>query len=283
MKRIFYIITAFALISLFPACEPIVEEANVGTIVKDASELKVTIGALYGEDGYLYKVQARCESAVLCQWTDGINTSTKNDGEFAFTFSGDQYLTLNAFTADGRILTKNVEVKGVIAPPAYPAYGFLFGYTNSIETAEKSWVWNDNWDAPDGGPVGAIIMSGGAPSSGRDYWGWTPLLSDKKDVCNEGEGSKMVLTLKGKKITKYDPQGKVVGQGSINFDMTPTSVYGSLGTLTFAGTNILFPYDYNNMAPWSSSTFTITYLDDDHLMLFIPSSNGGWYYVFNAE
>jgi hypothetical protein len=286
MKNIFYIIAAFVLISFFPACEPIVEKANVGEIVQNESELKVTIGALSGENGYLYKVQARCESPVTCQWTDGINTSTRNDGEFAFTFSGDQILTLTALTADGRILTKDFAVTGVKAPPAPPVYTYLFGNT-AVANASKTWVWSTNWNAPDGGPVGPIIMSGGEPSSGRDYWGWNP--NDLSAQCiengypDEGAGAKMVLTLRGKKIVKYSPTGTIVGQGSINFDMTPSSIYGSLGTLTFAGTNILYPYDRNGNVPWTFNTFTITYLDDDHLVLWTKSSNGGWYYVFNAE
>jgi hypothetical protein len=287
MKHIFYIIVAFALISFFPACEPIVEKADVGEIVKDASELKVTISALYGENEYLYKVQAKCESAVTCQWSDGINTSLRNDGEFVFTFSGDQVLTLNVLTADGRILTKDYTVNGVKAPPAAPVYTYLFGNT-AVTNASKTWVWSTNWNAPDGGPVGPIIMSGGEPSSGRDYWGWNP--NDLSDVCkshsypDEGDGAKMVLTLRGKKIEKYSPSGSKVGEGNISFDMTPTNIYGSLGMLTFSGTNILFPYDRNgDNLPWSFNSFNITYLDDDHLVLWTKSSNGGWYYIFNRE
>lgn len=278
MKYIFYIIATFAILLLFPACEPIVEDANVGEVVTSADQIHAEVTSVVINGKKANKVLVKCTSPVICQWTDGVNTLSSNNGELTLLVQGQQTIELKAMAADGTTFSKefNVTVEDMYYPvPA--AYGLFFG------SGEKTWVWNTNWNAPDGGPVGALIMSGGAPGSGRDYWGWTPTLSDKKDVCNEGEGSKMVLTLNGKKITKYDPQGKVVGTGSINFDMTPNNIYGSLGTLTFAGTNILFPYDYNNMAPWASNTFTITYLDDDHLMLFTPSSNGGWYYVFNAE
>lgn len=280
MKNIVYTIAAFMLILLFFSCEPIVKEANIGEALTSAEQIKAEVNSVIVNGKKTNKVTVRCTSPVVCQWTDGVNTLSSNDGELTLLIEGEQTIQLKGLAADGAIFTKefSVTVEDMYYPVS-PAYGFFFG--NGV----KTWVWNTSsgWGAPEGGPAGALIMSAGAPGSGRDYWGWTPILSDKKESCNEGEGAKMVLTLNGKKITKYDPQGKIVGQGSISFDMTPNNIYGSLGTLTFVGTNILFPYDYNNMEPWTSNTFTITYLDDDHLMLFTPSSNGGWYYVFNAE
>jgi hypothetical protein len=284
MKNIFYIITAFVVISLFPACEPIVEEVNIGEVITSEDQIMAEVNSVVVDGKKTNKVTVKCTSPVACQWTDGVNTLSSNYGELILLIEGQQTIEFKAMAADGTIFTKefNVTVE-VMLYPVPPAYGYFFG------SGSKTWVWNsaDGWEAPDGGPAGAIIMSGASPSSSRDYWGWAP--EDLATQCEEngypaeGAGSKMELTLKGKKIVKYDSEGVVVGKGSINFDMTPTDVYGSLGTLTFVDTNILFPYDRNNNAPWSFSTFTITYLDDDHLMLFTPSSNGGWYYVFNAE
>jgi hypothetical protein len=283
MKNIFYIIAAFALISFFPACEPIVEDANVGEVVTSADQIQAEVNSVVMNGKKTNKVTVKCKSPVVCQWTDGVNTLSSNDGELTLLIEGQQTIEVKALAADGTIFTKEFDVTVEdMYYPVSPAYALFFG------SGTKTWVWNsaDGWNAPDGGPAGAIIMSGGAPSSGRDYWGWTP--EDLSSQCkangypDEGAGSQMVLTLKGKKIVKYGPTGTVVGTGSINFDMTPTSIYGSLGTLTFVGTNILFPYDRNGNVPWRFSTFTITYLDDEHLMLFTPSSNGGWYYVFNA-
>jgi hypothetical protein len=284
MKKIFYITAVLALVSFFPACEPIVEEANVGEVVTSVEQIQAEVNSVVVNGKKTNRVAVKCASPVVCQWTDGVNTLSSNDGELTLLVEGQQTIEFKALAADGAIFTKefNVTVEDMYYPVS-PAYGFFFG------SGTKTWVWNSaaGWEAPEGGPAGAIIMSGGSPSSGRDYWGWTP--EDLSSQCqengypDEGAGSKMVLTLKGKKIVKYGPAGTVVGQGNINFDLTPTSVYGSLGTITFVGTNILFPYDRNGNVPWSFNTFTITYLDDDHLMLFTPSSNGGWYYVFNAE
>lgn len=293
MKKIIFLIATIALVGVFCSCDPVENRTDItgdggGTIVKDASELDVTIGDLYGENGYLNKIQVRCKSSVSCQWTDGIETIVKNSGEFVFTFSGDQTLTLTALTADGRILTKDIPVNGVKAPLAPPVYGFLFGYTNSVDDAVKTWVWSTNWNVPDGGPVGPIIMAGD-PVNDRQYWGWNPSPADLSAEClshgypDEGTGAKMVFSLKGKKITKYDHTGKVIGEGSISWDLTPNAIYGSIGTFTFSGTNILYPYDRNaGSAPWTTSTFTLIALDNDHLMFFIKGSCG-WYYVFNRE
>jgi hypothetical protein len=279
MKNIFYIIATFAIILLFPACEPIVDEANVGKIVKDVSELKVSIGALYGENGYLNNLQARCESPVLCHWTDGITTTTKIDGEFVFLFSGDQILTLTTLTADGRTLTKEIEIKGVTAPPAPAIYGFLFGYTNSVDAAVKTWTWADT----------DCFGNGNGSSTGPDWWKLNPEdmggQAADKGLPADGKGASMKFVLKGKQMIKTSTDAKTY-PGKVDFDLTSFKEGWSIGTITFASTNILCGYDFNDAAyaPWS--TYNIIYLDDHKMVLgaqeHAPNTNY-WYWVFVSE
>jgi hypothetical protein len=138
MKNIYYI-AVFAVIMIRQSCNPIEDRASLENGIKDASELKVYIGNLYGENGYLNKVQVRSESPVTCQWTDGFNPIEKNSGEFTFLFSGEQELTLRAFD-NGTIFEKKIAVAGVIAPPPPSEYGYLFGYKDNIDDAVKTWV-----------------------------------------------------------------------------------------------------------------------------------------------
>jgi hypothetical protein len=218
------------------------------------------------------KVHVRCTSPVICQWSDGVNTLTATEGILIILIPGQQTITLTARTPDGKTHTKDFPVTvEEMTEPVSPAYGFFFG------NGEKYWEWNTTWQAPDG-PTGHLIMAAAAPATSRDYWGWIPDLSGP-----EGIGAKMKFTLQGKRVTKYDAGGTELSAGSFDFDMTPNSIFGSLGTLTFRGTNILYPTDPCGAGEWDT-TYTITYLDDDHLMLF-TSGGGcscGWYYVFNA-
>ncbi|MDR2467022.1 MAG: hypothetical protein LBD35_06475 [Prevotellaceae bacterium] len=262
------------------SCEPITKEIGAGDAISSVDQIRASVT----QEGNTNKVHVYCSSPVVCQWTDGVNLLTSNEGDLILLVRGAQTIVMTAMAADGKTFTKEFSVNvSDMKYPVDPAYGLLFG------SGEKTWVWNttSGWAAPDGGPAGPLIMCGGSPSSGRDYWGWTPddmsSQCEEAGVADEGLGAKMVFALSGKKVSKYDPSGKQISRGSLNFDMTPTSVYGSLGTLTFAGTNILYPRDRNGNTEWSFSSFTIAYLDDEHLMLFTPSSNGGWYYVFNAQ
>lgn len=279
MKTIVNILTAFIIIIVANGCEPIVNETGVGEVITTDRLIAEVV-----QEGNTNKVHVKCGSPVVCQWSDGVNTLASNEGDIILLVPGNQTITMTAMTADGKTFTKEFSVNvGNMTYPVDPAYGWLFG------TGSKTWVWNttSGWEAPEGGPAGPLIMCASAPDGSRSYWGWTP--DDMSSIClskgypDEGLGAKMVFELSGKKVAKYGPAGTITGQGSLNFDMTPNNIYGSIGTLTFVGTNILFPYDRNGDNPaWSSSAFTIVYLDNDHLMLFTPSSNGGWYYVFNA-
>jgi hypothetical protein len=275
MKRRGYTMLIFALLAGVWACDPVTDPVSetAGGTIASASELQATVTVAQVNGKKTNKVHVCCTSPVICQWSDGVNTLTATEGDMIMLTQGQQTITLTARTPDGKTFTKDFSVLvEEMTEPVDPAFGYFFG------NGEKYWEWNTDWDAPDGGPVGHLIMAAAEPAASRDYWGWIPELSG-----SEGMGAKMKFTLQGKLVTKYDVDGAEIASGSFDFDMTPNSIFGSLGTLTFKNTNILYPTDPCGAGEFGT-TYTITYLDNDHLMLFTSGGgcSSGWYYVFSA-
>jgi hypothetical protein len=259
---------------LLGGCEPIRYEVENTDILTDASQIEATVTKVT-RNGYDNVAHVHCTSPVLCQWTDGINTFIGTEGDFTLLLQGENTITLTARAADGKTYTKTFPFSVSQAPEVPDYYEKLFGDPLG---EGKEWEWNTTWNAPDGGPAGWLIMAGAAPAASRDYWGWVPDL-----VGPEGIGAKMKFKLLGAEVIKYGVNGAEIAKGKFLLDMTPNSIYASLGTFTFVGTNILSPTDPCGAGEFGT-TYTITYLDDDHLMLFTSGGGcgSGWYYVFNA-
>jgi hypothetical protein len=269
MKKITYsIIMGVAL--LLGGCEPIRYEVDNTGILTDVSQIEATVTKVT-RNGYDNVAHVHCTSPVLCQWSDGINTFIGTEGDFTLLLQGENTITLTARAADGKTYTKTFPFSVSKAPELPDYYEKLFGDPLG---EGKEWEWNTDWPAPDGGPVGQLIMAG-TPSTGRDYWGWAPA----PIVPEEGIGAKMKFKLLGAEVIKYGVNGAEIAKGKFLLDMTPNSIYASLGTFTFVGTNILSPV--NPCSGEFGTTYTITYLDDDHLMFYI-SGDCSWYILFNA-
>jgi hypothetical protein len=272
-----------ALVVSFVGCEPVTNsDPGVGTVITSLDQVKITVEAEVINGKAVNSAVVKAEGAVLCQWSDGINTLVSNEGSITpLVMPGTNTITLTAMAADGKIYTKEFTIN--VEEMHYPIpeeYGFLFGEVGVADS--KTWTWNPmgGWPAPGGGPAGPIIMCAAAPSSAYDYWGWTPDYWANGDA--EGYGAKMVFSLKGLSVQKYDKNGDLIASGTLGLNFTPNGLYNSKGTLTFNGTNILYPYDYNGNVALPGNVYTIVYLDEEHMMLHTPSANGGWYYVFNA-
>jgi hypothetical protein len=271
MKKIFFYVMTAALLT---RCEPIIHEVSNTGILTDASQIEATVTKVT-RDGYDNIAHVHCSSPVLCSWTDGISTFIGTEGDLTVTFGGSNTITLTARAADGKNYTKDfpITVTSAPEPPAY--YKQLFG---DPSVGEKYWEWNTTQVAPGRDSAGEkMIMAGSAPSDSRDYWGWTPSPDDY--MANEGTGAKMKFSLRGQRITKIGVNGTETGSGTLVLDMMPNSIYESVGTITFAGTNVLCPLSGNGEL---GNTWTICHLDDDLLMLFNATSESGWYYVFTA-
>ncbi|GHT42906.1 hypothetical protein AGMMS49965_15480 [Bacteroidia bacterium] len=290
MKKIFLFFAVFAATALWTGCEPIVDKHDAGGSIA-ATELQATATSVVKDGKNTNKVHVRCTSPVLCQWSDGVNTLTATEGYLTLLLTGEQTITLTAMTADGTTLTKSFTVNVEdMTEPVDPAFGFFCG------SGEKVWEWNTTEDVPEhvvespGDPhIWALCMAGTKPDGKYDFWGWRPDPADLSAQCadngyaNDGTGATMKFILSGKKFEKYDKDGTKIGEGKFEFDMTPTSVYGSVGKLTIKDTSILFPYDRNSgSVPYAGSEFSIIHVDNDRMLLYI-SASCGWYYAFTAQ
>jgi hypothetical protein len=273
MNKTFYTITIAAL--LFAGCDPVRDEVENSSSITNASQIEATVTTIQ-RDGYDNTVHVRCTSPVLCSWTDGVRTFVGTEGDLEVMFEGNRTITLTARAADGKTYTKEytVNITNAPAPPAY--YELLFGDPNGTG---KVWEWNTTWTAPERETPGEKrIMAGINPGDKRDYWGWTP-----EPEGDEGIGATMKFMLFGQKIIKYKADGTVISEGTLSIDMTPNKIYESKGTLTFVGTNVLSPISPNEGQGEFGTTYTITFLDDEHLMLYTADASSGWYYVFTAK
>lgn len=273
MKNLYYSIITLVLVSLFVSCDPIVDEKGVGELITSADQIEATITPIIQNGKNTNKVKVHCTSPVSCQWTDGVNTYTTTETEMTLLLPGKQTLTLSAMAADGKIYEKKFEYNvELMFYPVPPQYAYFCG------SGEKKWTWADK----------ECFGNGGGSDQGPAWWKLNP--ADIKEQCEgkklplDGVGATMQFVLNGKKMIKTTMDG-VVYEGKFNFDMTNGVTGWSLGTLTFANTNILCGYDFNDAKHAAWTTYNIIYLDDKKMVLgaqeHAPNTNY-WYWVFKA-
>jgi hypothetical protein len=287
MKKILAYLIIMSTATLFAGCDPLVDETGVGALITDASQLEATITPVLTDGKVSNKLLVACKSPVLCQWSvDGGKPFIRNDGTMSLSKPGLQTVTLTARAADGKVFTKtfppiNVEVM------EEPEWGYLFGSAGT-----KEWTWNADWAVPgteavEGIDVGPIILAPAEPASITDFAAIFAFQTAPFDP-DEGAGAKMKFTLNSTTVAKYNPSGVEIGSGSVILELGPSTVSGALGTLTFVDTNILYPYDvlsglfFGALGPLPTSTFTICYLDNAHMVLHVNADFWGYYYVFSA-
>jgi len=287
MKKIILYSMMLATLLLFVGCEPIVKETDMGEIITDVSQINATITPLLKDGKVSNKLVVTCKSPVLCQWSaDGGKAFIQNDGIMSLSKPGLQTVTLTARGANGKMFTKtfpaiNVEVM------EEPAWGYLFG-----DAGVKEWTWNTTWVVPGseavaGVDVGPLILMPAPLASVTDFTAFMALQMGVYDP-DEGTGAKMKFTLNGTTVAKYRPDATEIENGTVQLELTPTGITGSLGTITFENTNILYPYDMlmalfgGAAAPLTTNTFPICYLDENHMILYADCAYWGWYFVFEA-
>jgi hypothetical protein len=274
MKKIFYTVAVVLITALWVACEPGTESESVGTLLTSADQLQAEVTSVVVNGKNANKVQVKCSSPVVCQWTDGVSTLSSNEGELTLLLVGNQTVTLTAMAADGKKYTKdfsvNVEELAFAVPPEYALF---------CGSGEKVWTW-----APTD-----CFGNGGDSDTGPAWWILQP--ADIAEQCTgknlpaDGAGASMKFVLKGKQMIKTSADGATAA-GIFDFDMTAGRSGWSIGTLTLTGTNILCGYDFNDAAfqPWT--TYDIISLDNNKLVIGAqehdPNTNY-WYWVFNAQ
>lgn len=274
MKYLSNLIIAVFCTSLFLACDPIVDKTDVGEVITSADQIEAFITPVTHDGLKTNKVKVSCSSPVSCQWTDGVNLYSSSETELTLLVPGVQTITLKALAADGTLLEKTFEytVESMYYP-VDPEYGYFCG------GGEKVWTWAET----------KCFGNGGGSDSGPAWWILNP--EDIKQQCVDknlpldGKGATMQFILKGKKMIKTTMDG-VKYEGKFDFDMTKGTSGWSLGTVTFANTNILCGYDFNDAGFAAWSTYNIIYLDNEKMVLgaqeHSPNSNY-WYWVFKAE
>ncbi len=273
MKNLFYSTITLVIALLFVACDPIEDTNSVGTIITSADQIEATVTPVVIDGQNTNKVIVHCTSPVVCQWTDGISTYTSNNTEMLLLVKGTQTINLSAKAADGTIFEKEFSVNVENMHFEVPAeYGYFCG------SGEKVWTWADS----------GCFGNGGGTDAGPAWWILNP--EDIAEQCSskglpaDGVGAAMTFTLKGLKMTKTSADGTQFA-GNFKFDMNAGREGWSLGTVTFAKTNILCGYDFNAEGFTAWSTYHIIYLDDEKMILgaqeHAPNSNY-WYWVFKA-
>ncbi|MDR3132393.1 MAG: hypothetical protein LBU42_00005 [Prevotellaceae bacterium] len=287
MKKILTYLIILSTALFFAGCEPLVNEIDMGELITDASQIDATITPVLKDGKVSNKLLVECKSPVLCQWSsDGGKPFIRNNGAMSLSKPGQQTITLTARAADGKMMTKtfppiNVEVM------EEPEWNYIFGSSGT-----KEWTWNTSWVVPgteaiDGIDVGPIILAPAEPTSITDFAAFFAFQTAPFDP-NEGAGAKMKFSLNGTTVAKYNPSGMEIENGTVILELGPTTISGSLGILTFVNTNVLYPYDIlglifgGPLSPLPTSTFTICYLDDAHMVLHVNAGFWGYYYIFTA-
>ena len=271
MNKIFYIISAFILVALFSACEPIVNPVDMGAIITSADELQATVTPVMDGTKKTNKVIVNCTSPVSCQWTDGVKTYVSNNTEMVLFVTGKIDITLNAMLADGSILTKKFTTTvDEIKYPVEPQYGYFCG------SGVKTWVW-----APDNTTIGPRIWGNGGNND--DYPGWWG--RSAADAADEGidMNGKMTFTLNGLKFSRTE--NGVTTNGIFSFDMSVKKYSKCIGQVTFVGTSILHGISQND-GKKVVNVFNIIKLNDNEMVLmYATESNNyeGWFWMFKRE
>lgn len=278
MNKIFYIISAFILVALFSACEPIVNPVEMGAIITSADELQATVTPVMDGTKKTNKVIVNCTSPVSCQWTDGVKSYVSNNTEMVLFVTGNIDITLNAMTADGTILTKKFTTTvDEIKFPVEPQYGYFCG------SGVKTWVW-----AVDNNYSGDHKIWGNGAAGANDYPGWWGRTAADADGDNIDINGKMVFTLNGLKFSRTE--NGVTTNGIFSFDMTTHKYKSSIGSITFTGTTILHGISQNN-GKKVVYTFDIKRLSNDEMVLMYPTDpfdatndwSEGWFSMFKRE
>lgn len=201
------IIYSFIILLLgMMSCSPIDnKEELTGSITADLIDATVNVEQILGKN--VNKVTFECHSSINCQWTNGVKTVTGACGEMVMFAIGEQKVTLTGRCGDGSIITKEFPVTvDEMHYPVEPEYGYLCG------DGEKTWVWDDELEAP--------LGNGGYLVHTLPEW-WKITFNDMEQQCidnkipvEEGRNGSMTFVLNGMKLIKSGGS-----EGTFTFDM----------------------------------------------------------------
>lgn len=278
MKQIF--LSILAILAIFTSCDPVEESISAGGSIT-AEELKnsckVTVATENGKN--VNSVHVTTDAPCTIVWSNGTVNKSMPTADFTMLVTGEQTITCTAMNGDGSIVTAEFPVNIEELSANYPVskyWGHLCG------TGEKTWTWDSSINGHCWGNGGYSGVNG--LLTGGDWWGIDESgLAEQVTSYNynlqDVAGATMTFSLKGSALTKSSG-----GVGTFAFDETNTVNLGgygdigaTMGRFTTTGGGILFPILINSNDPSKPfyntrvSSFDISYIDDDHLILCHPN------------
>ena len=223
------------------------------------------------------KVALDNRSPVLSNWDFGTGTSQRKADTVLLVTTGENEIIFTGLNADGSKITKTLTVNvDDLTFPVPLEWGYLTG------GSERTWVWDDSQPA--------VWGNGGYMGSVKPEWWALPVADIDGQATGEGDGAKMVFSLRGASLTKVTSDG-LSQTGSFTFDMTKiiTLDDGSVwakGKLTTKGVTVLCGKSPNeDNAPVYE--YDILLLDDGRMVLSYPEPGAGpwgtaWFWMFRS-
>ncbi len=284
------------LIGLICSCNPEEDSYSPGRSIT-AEELKAASNvSVYQENGKnINYVHFSTTAPATVMWTNGNITSLLPTGDMQMLVTGKQTITVVAFNPDGNEVSADFNVNVDEISPKHPVSKYWQYLTGG---SSKTWVWDNSISDKCWGNCGySSVGSQGLLASGSEWWGVSSsgiaeqIASYKYGSADGGDAS-MTFTLKGSVLTKSSG-----GKGTFSFDEKTSNIGGysdigpTMGHLSTGGSGILFPVRIN--AGSTTSTFDISYIDDNQLILCYPnhpsseSGSASWkegtYWRFKAK
>ncbi|WP_321333486.1 hypothetical protein [uncultured Bacteroides sp.] len=250
MKKI--VVTLIA-ISALCACEPVVDNKEVGSILPE-SELQLDVHATTTGGNEI--VMINNTPKVGSYWDYVTDVSVNQKDTVLLPFLGEQVITFTGF-CDGGTVTTTRTVNITTIDHAVAAEWKLFAGSGE---AGKTWVWDSS--ATDDIVYGtAGYLADSAP-------GWTVISAGEVDDATD----EMLFDLNGgPNYTKKSADGSIIEKGSFKFNMSKKKDQDngepwSIGQLQIVGATVLSghsAYDQEDII----NTFDIIELTEDKLVL----------------
>lgn len=267
---------AALLIMAVSACEPIEDRMDMGGAIT-AEQLDVTATLVVVDGKRSNKVVLNNKSPLLSSWDFIIGTTQKKTDTVLLVIEGENEITFTGLNPNGTKITKTLTVDvEELTFPVPPEWGYL------TKGTEKEWVWDDSQPA--------VWGNGGYRGSFKPEWWMLGIDAIEDQAPGEGEGAKMIFSLRGAKLTKVKADGTEQA-GTFSFDMTKKTPMENgdawaVGKLTTRGVTVLC-----GKSPDEGSIpvyeYDILLLDDDRMVLsYAPPGTAAWgaayFWVFRA-
>lgn len=264
------------LLFLGIACDPIEDRMEMGNAIT-ADQLQITATPVVVDGKNSNKIVLDNKSPVLSSWDYGVGTTQRKTDTVLLVAEGENEILFTGLNPNGTKITKTIHV--VVDELTFDVpleWGYL------TDGSEKEWVWDDS--------QGGVWGNGGYMGNDAPAWWVLPIGEIDGQAPGEGEGAKMVFSLRGAQLSKVKSNGDTE-TGSFSFDMNQiiTLDDGSVwakGKLTTRGVTVLCGISPNEGgAPVYE--YDILVIDNERLVLSYPEPGVGpwgtaWFWVFRA-